>query len=91
MMQAAKAIATGPESQGNERYLTKGRMAQLLETMIVYLRDGADAERVTELVDRLSPTLPFTTVRAPVCRPSWLVEIEALAIVPNDDSRWPRF
>jgi len=59
--------------------------------MIVYLRDGADAERVTALLDRLSPTLPFITVRAPVCRPTWLVEIEAVAIVPNDDSRWPRF
>jgi enamine deaminase RidA (YjgF/YER057c/UK114 family) len=59
--------------------------------MIVYLRDGADAERVTAFLDRLNPTLPFTTVRAPVCRPTWLVEIEALAIVPNSDSRWPAF
>ncbi|NIM64292.1 MAG: hypothetical protein GTN89_02170, partial [Acidobacteria bacterium] len=59
--------------------------------MVVYLRDGADAERVTAFLDRLSPTLPFTTVRAPVCRPTWLVEIEALAIVPNDDPRWPAF
>jgi F-type H+-transporting ATPase subunit a len=39
MRLAAKAIETGPESQGNDRYLTKGRLAQLIETMIVYLRD----------------------------------------------------
>ncbi len=36
---AAKRIRTGPESEGNERYVTKGRLAQLVETMVVYLRD----------------------------------------------------
>lgn len=39
MMKAAKAIATGPESDGNERYITKGRFAQLIEAMVIYLRD----------------------------------------------------
>ena len=39
MMKAAKAIATGPESEGNERYITKGRFGQLIEAMVVYLRD----------------------------------------------------
>ena len=38
MMKVAAAIATGPESEGNDRYLTKGRLSQLIETMIVYLR-----------------------------------------------------
>lgn len=36
---ASKRIATGPESEGNERYVTKGRLAQIVETMTVYLRD----------------------------------------------------
>jgi len=36
---AANAIATGPESMGNKRYVTKGRIAHALEVMIVYLRD----------------------------------------------------
>lgn len=35
----ANAIGTGPESQGNDRYLTKGRMAQFFEVIILYLRD----------------------------------------------------
>jgi F-type H+-transporting ATPase subunit a len=35
----AKAVATGPESEGNERYITKGRFAQLIETIICWLRD----------------------------------------------------
>jgi F-type H+-transporting ATPase subunit a len=36
---AARSIATGPASQGNDRYLTKGRIGQLVEVMITYLRD----------------------------------------------------
>ena len=39
MTRAADAIATGPESDGNDRYLTRGRVAQLIETMVIYLRD----------------------------------------------------
>ena len=39
MMKAAKAIATGPESEGNDRYMTRGRLGQIIETMVVYLRD----------------------------------------------------
>lgn len=39
MLRAAKGIATGPESEGNERYITKGRFAQLVEAITVYLRD----------------------------------------------------
>jgi F-type H+-transporting ATPase subunit a len=39
MLAAARAISTGPASQGNRRYLTRGRVAQLVEVMVVYLRD----------------------------------------------------
>ncbi len=39
MVVASRAIATGPETEGNDRYLTRGRLGQLVETMIVYLRD----------------------------------------------------
>ena len=39
MMKVAKSIATGPESDGNERYITKGRFSQMNETMVIYLRD----------------------------------------------------
>jgi F-type H+-transporting ATPase subunit a len=39
MMKAARAIATGPETAGNDRYLTKGRFGQLIETLVVYLRN----------------------------------------------------
>lgn len=39
MARAAKAIATGPESMGHERFVTKGRLSQLVETISLYLRD----------------------------------------------------
>lgn len=39
MLYAARGIATGPASQGNDRYLPRGRFAQLIEALIVALRD----------------------------------------------------
>ncbi|MGY8752417.1 MAG: F0F1 ATP synthase subunit A [Phycisphaerales bacterium] len=36
---AAKQIAVGPESEGTGRYLTKGRLPQLIEVITLYLRD----------------------------------------------------
>jgi F-type H+-transporting ATPase subunit a len=39
MIHAARRIATGPESQGNERYITRGRFPQMVEAITIYLRD----------------------------------------------------
>ncbi len=39
MVQAAKAIATGPESEGNDRYITKGKFGQIIEALVIYLRN----------------------------------------------------
>ena len=39
MIGAAKRIATGPASQGNDRYVTKGRFAQMVEAITLYMRD----------------------------------------------------
>jgi F-type H+-transporting ATPase subunit a len=39
MRLAARGIATGPESAGNERYITQGRLGQLVEVILVTLRD----------------------------------------------------
>jgi F-type H+-transporting ATPase subunit a len=38
---AAKSIETGPESEGNDRYLSKGRIGQLVEVIVLFLRDKA--------------------------------------------------
>ncbi len=37
---AARRIETGPASQGTDRYVTKGRLAQIIETIVQGLRDG---------------------------------------------------
>jgi len=37
---ASRKIETGPASMGTERYLTKGRLAQLVEVLVQGLRDG---------------------------------------------------
>ncbi|HEY5656814.1 MAG TPA: Rid family hydrolase [Myxococcota bacterium] len=62
-----------------------------MAAMIVYLRDLADAGRVVAHLDATQPGLPFVLVRAPVCRPGWLVEAEGVAIVEGSHPRWPAF
>ena len=39
MRDAAKRIAVGEESQGTDRFLTKGRLPQIIEVITLYLRD----------------------------------------------------
>ena len=39
LLLVSRRIRTGEESQGNERYVTKGRLAQIIEVMVIYLRD----------------------------------------------------
>ena len=52
-----------------------------LKWATVYLRDPADAALVRSVLARRLPAeLPFVIVRAPVCRPAWLVEMECVAV-----------
>lgn len=39
LLRAASAIQTGPESSGNERFVTKGKLNQIIEVIVLYLRD----------------------------------------------------
>jgi F-type H+-transporting ATPase subunit a len=39
LLGSAKRIAIGPESEGYDRWVTKGRLAQLVEAITLYLRD----------------------------------------------------
>ena len=61
-----------------------------LRQATVYLRDGADARVVREELLRrgIPEDLPLVTVTGRVCRPSWLVEMEAVAISPTGDDRF---
>ena len=40
-MVAGRIATGGAESEGNERYLTKGRFSQMIEVIILYMRDKA--------------------------------------------------
>jgi len=50
-----------------------------LSSFIVYLRDPADYEFVKPLIEQYCPDLPIVYVKAFVCRPGWLIEIEGTA------------
>jgi enamine deaminase RidA (YjgF/YER057c/UK114 family) len=50
-----------------------------LGSFIVYLRDATDYRFVRPLIDAYAPNLPTVYVKAAVCRPGWLIEIEATA------------
>lgn len=51
--------------------------------MIVYLRDPADYPLVKRLYDERFPSTPRVITLAPVCRPTWLVEMEVIAVRKN--------
>ncbi len=63
-----------------------------LKIAVVYLRDAADALLVEERLSRLLPkSLPRIMVKAPVCRPGWLVEIDAIGVNANGNPRYRNF
>ncbi|MBP3712412.1 MAG: hypothetical protein J6I86_08095 [Bacteroidaceae bacterium] len=55
--------------------------------IVVYLRDGADFEVVSKLFSQKYPDIPTVFTLAPVCRPTWLIEMECIAIrsAKNDE------
>ncbi|MDR1726640.1 MAG: hypothetical protein LBT74_01705 [Acidobacteriota bacterium] len=66
---------------------TVGDVAQ----MIVYLRDGADAQAVAERLCGGWRAVPKVVVLAPVCRPGWLVEVECIAVAPASNPGFASF
>ena len=56
---------------------------------IVYLRDPDDAVRVNAVLTERFPEMPMVVVWGPVCRPGWLIEIEALAMTEYDGATLP--
>lgn len=59
--------------------------------MIVYLRDVADYEQVSELYDERFPHTPRIIVHAPVCRSGWLIEMECMAVKEQHLENVPAF
>ena len=59
--------------------------------LVVYLRDGSDFEVVSRLFRQKYPHIPTVFTLAPVCRPTWLIEMECLAIKEATNSEFSDF
>ena len=72
-----------------ETLLNEGGMSyEDVMQIIVYLRDSADYEMVKGLFDQKFPRIPTVFTLAPVCRPTWLIEMECIAVKKaNNDFR----
>lgn len=51
-----------------------------LAFLTVYLRDVSDTPSVRRLLTKRLPGVPLLIVYAPVCRPTWLIEMECITI-----------
>lgn len=58
---------------------------------LVYLRDMADYTVVCEMFEERFPCIPKVYLKAPVCRPGWLIEMECMAVKSISDDRFPVF
>ena len=59
--------------------------------MIVYLRDTADYAIVKQMFAERFPDTPMVITLAPVCRPTWLIEMECIAVAPNANTQYRDF
>lgn len=59
--------------------------------IIVYLRDMADYQVVRAMFNQRFPNTPVVFTLAPVCRPTWLIEMECIAISQHQNSQYRNF
>ena len=59
--------------------------------IVVYLRDIADYKGMKRLFDERFPDIPKVITLAPVCRPTWLIEMECIAIVDKKNAKYRAF
>lgn len=57
--------------------------------LVVYLRDTGDYEVVSEMFRERFPQIPTVITLAPVCRPTWLIEMECVAVRETHNSHYP--
>lgn len=73
-----------------EALLAEGGMTmQNAAQIIVYLRDTADYETVRQMFQDKYPGIPTVITLAPVCRPTWLIEMECIAIQEAHNEEYP--
>ena len=75
-----------------EKLLEEGGM-DICDIMqiIVYLRDGADYDIVRKMFKEKYPTTPIVITLAPVCRPTWLIEMECIAVKKAENEHFRVF
>ena len=59
--------------------------------IIVYLRDVADYDLVRRKFAERFPDMPCIITLAPVCRPTWLIEMECMAVKPLKNEKFRNF
>ncbi len=59
--------------------------------MIVYLRDIADYPTIKAMYEERFPDIPTLFTLAPVCRPTWLIEMECIAVAKRENAEYRRF
>lgn len=59
--------------------------------MVVYLRDTADYGTVQQMFANRFPHIPTIITLAPVCRPTWLIEMECMAVKQRDNIDYKDF
>ena len=59
--------------------------------LVVYLRDTADYELVADMFRQRFPNIPTVITLAPVCRPTWLIEMECMAVRSNHNPHYRDF
>ena len=59
--------------------------------IVVYLRDLADYDIVRQMFADKFPSIPFVITLAPVCRPTWLIEMECMAVKKTDNPDYRDF
>ena len=69
-----------------EKLLEEGGSGfQDLAQIIIYLRDAADYKVIKHMLEKQFPEIPKQYVLASVCRPSWLIEMECIAVRKNNN------
>jgi enamine deaminase RidA (YjgF/YER057c/UK114 family) len=77
----------------NVRALLEAQSATLndMAYVIAYVRNVHDRQQVGKVLDEaLGGKVPLVLTEAAVCRPTWLMELEGVAIIP-DKSEFPTF
>lgn len=75
-----------------EKLLEEGKSGfQDVMQIVVYLRDICDYQTVKAMFQERFPDIPTVFTLAPVCRPTWLVEMECIAVAQRDNGAYRDF